>query len=263
MSFFKQCYRLFLFRFSILLKQKLLQFSLLLGIVILPIVYSFAIVTYSHSKKIYWDLALGAYFVIQILLSSYLGSHLFSEEKENRGLYTLLSVGIRPKEWIWGNLCGLGTFFLIVNLIWWTMASLFSYWMVGQWADLISLQAQLLLSFEVYIVLAMSFFFSFFMRPLFSWFLSMAMILVLHSLSFLEQNLHFSQEASTQGLNFYKYLFLIFKFLPPLDWFNLRDFVAYQESYSWAYVGSALFLSFLWVVFWQIASEIKIDKMDL
>ena len=146
------------FRTRLLLRQKLGWLSLLIGVGVIMLSQVMAQASFINPLKIFWDFALGANFLIQVVLAIYLSSQLLKDESTNRSLHLLLSSGLSRLSWFLGN--GLGIFITLcfMNFSWLVFSFLSSRLFFESWGNpMIQLQCQWLVMMEILIVIFLTF----------------------------------------------------------------------------------------------------------
>ncbi len=254
--------KLAFFKFKLLMKQKLGWAAISAAFILIPFSLFLAVSSFVRPDKIYWDLTTSFSFIISILLASYLGSHLFYEEQQRKTLSFVLTLKNSRAEWIYGKLLGI-TFFLALTILCWTLLMVLGcYLYAGNFGPAILWQAQLLMFIEVLVILATSLFFSFFLRPLLAWALTLALMTVLHSKSYLELLVTEARyQDTTKWL--YKGMLFVMNFLPPLEWWDIRMFVGFRESIDLKQMLTAISVGFAWSFIIIFLSKNKMEKMDL
>jgi ABC-type transport system involved in multi-copper enzyme maturation permease subunit len=251
-----------LFRFKILLKQKLGIAMLVAGVFFFPFALFLAFSSYVRPDKIYWDLSSSFSFMMSILLASYLGSHLFQEEKERKTLSLLLSTRFSRSEWISGNILGIATLLALCLLAWTTLLCVGSWLAAKSLPPNILFQSQALIFFESLIFLSFAFLLSLYLKPLLSWLSLLSAGLLLHSKTHLEQLL---VENTFEGLSrwLYKGVLFILNFFPPLEWWDIRIFIGFHGALEWEQFFFILLLSLAWIYVALFLARRKMEKMDL
>ncbi len=244
------------------MKQKLGWAALSAAFILIPFSLFLALSSFVRPDKIYWDLTTSFSFIISILLSSYLGSHLFYEEQQRKTLSFILTLKNSRAEWIYGKVLGISLFLLFTVLCWTLVMILGSYIYAQDFGPPILWQAQLLMLIEALVILAASLFFSFFLRPLLAWFLTLALATLLHSKSYLELLVKEARlEDTTKWL--YKGIIFILNFLPPLEWWDIRMFVGFRDSLDTKQIFTVLCVGAAWIFIILFFSKNKMEKMDL
>jgi len=254
--------KLAFFKFKLLMKQKLGWAAISAAFILIPFSLFLAVSSFVRPDKIYWDLTTSFSFIISILLSSYLGSHLFYEEQQRKTLSFILTLKNSRAEWIYGKYLGI-SFFLLFNILCWTLLMVLgSYVYALDFGPAILWQTQLLMFIEALIILAASIFFSFFLRPLLAWFLTLAIMTILHSKSYLELLVKEARfDETTKFL--YKGIIFVLNFLPPLEWWDIRMLVGFRESIEFKQMITVVSLGFAWIFIIIFLSKNKMEKMDL
>lgn len=85
---------LILFRLKLLLKQKLGWGIVAAAAAFFPFALFLAFSSYVRPDKIYWDLSLSFCFIVTVLLSTYLGTHLLHEENQRKTLSFVLTLKV-------------------------------------------------------------------------------------------------------------------------------------------------------------------------
>jgi ABC-type transport system involved in multi-copper enzyme maturation permease subunit len=254
--------KLAFFKFKLLMKQKLGWAALSAAFIFIPFSLFLAVSSFVRPDKIYLDLTTSFSFIISILLASYLGSHLFYEEQQRKTLSFILTLKNSRAEWILGKALGISLFLLFTILCWTIIMILGSYFYAQDFGPSILWQTQLLMFVEALVILVASLFFSFFLRPLLAWFLTLALATLLHSKSYLELLVKEARfDETTKWL--YKGLVFILNFLPPLEWWDIRMFVGFRDSLDLKEMLTVLFVGVAWIFIILFFSKNKMEKMDL
>ncbi|MEZ4813898.1 MAG: hypothetical protein R3A80_01660 [Bdellovibrionota bacterium] len=250
------------FRLKLLLKQKLGWGIIAAAIAFFPFALFLAFSSYVRPDKIYWDLSLSFCFIVSILLSSYLGTHLFQEESQRKTLSFVLTQNISRSNWLFANWLGIGAMITLTIITWTLLLSLGSLSAASDLPPAILYQSQMLLLAESLVVLAISLFFSLHLKPLLSWFAVLALVALLHSKSYLEVLV---LESNFSGITKVAYngMLFILNFLPPLEWWDIKIFVGFQDPFSWDQILVVLGLTAAWSYIFLFLSKIKIETMDL
>lgn len=250
-------------RVKILLRQKIGWMTLVSGGILILVSYIFAKVSFINPEKIFWDFSLGLSFIMQVFLATYLASHCLKEEQDRRTLHVLLARGVSRRDWLLGNGLGFWIALNFMNLFWFLLSLAVSFLFFDFHHSFILVQSQLLLSFEIFLIIPMTFCFSLFLRPALTWALSLASVFVLHDQSSLKGVLQDPTVSHIYQNNFYKIFFKLMSLLPPLEWFDIRMMVGYESVFSWSSTISMCGLGLLWAAFWYVASVRIFKRMDL
>ena len=254
--------KLAFFKFKLLMKQKLGWAAISAAFILIPFSLFLGVSSFVRPDKIYWDLTTSFSFIISILLASYLGSHLFYEEQQRKTLSFILTLKNSRAEWIYGKILGISLFLLFTILCWTLIMVLGSYFYARDFGTFILWQTQLLMFVEALVILAASLFFSFFLRPLLAWFLTLALATLLHSKSYLELLVKEARlEDTTKWL--YKGIVFILNFLPPLEWWDIRMFLGFRDALDLKQILTVLGVGAAWVFILLFLSKNKMEKMDL
>src|SRR4051812_885400 len=133
-----------LFRLKLLIKQKLAWGMIAAAAAYFPMALFLAFSSYVRPDKIYWDLSLSFCFLVCILLSTYLGTHLFQEESQRKTLSFVLTLKATRRNWIFANWLGLASM-IGASILAWTFLLTASAWAAyGQLPPIILFQAQFL-----------------------------------------------------------------------------------------------------------------------
>jgi ABC-type transport system involved in multi-copper enzyme maturation permease subunit len=250
-------------RFILLIRQRLGWMSFLVGVGLVFLSLITAQVSFVNPAKIFWDFGHSVLFVLQSLLSIYLGSQIFTDEKNRRTLHLVLSCGVSRLGWFTGNLLGIWLAILAMLSFWFILLALTSTLVFGSYPWLISFQATILMWVESAVVLVLGFFISLFVRPLIALLATGILVLFLHSLTSL--HLIFSDKQvgayiETDGAGFV--LFLA-RFLPPLEWLDIKMFIGFEDQIAWGQFCFLLLSGFIWTFILAIVSQLKFRRMDL
>ncbi len=252
------------FRLKLLIRQKLGWMSLLLGCALIFLSVGVAQVSFINSLKIFWDFALAASFIIQIVLAIYLSSQLYFEESSKRTLHLLLSSGLSRLSWFLGNCLGIFLGLTLSNFLWLGFSFICSRVFFSDWGmPIIQIQSQCLLAVEILIVVFLTFFISLFVRPLIALVASFSSVALLHSVDSLQRI--FTDPESGRFVNVQGVRFVLWasRLLPPLEWLDLKSFVGYRPQMEWLFVGQMTLLGLMWVVVIGVAAAYRFDRMDL
>ncbi len=251
-----------LFRFKLLIKQKLGWGIVAAATLFFPFALFLAFSSYIRPDKIYWDLSLSFCFLLSILLSTYLGTHLFQEESQRKTLSFVLTLNPSRKEWLYGNWMGIGAMLGFSLTLWTTLLSLGSLAASSHLPPFILFQAQVLVFLESVVILALSFLLSLYLKPLLSWFAILALIALLHSKTYLEILV---VEADFSGPTKFLYdsVLFVLNFLPPLEWWDIRVFVGFHDALNFEQFFLVFALTMAWTYIFLFLSQRKLEKMDL
>lgn len=254
--------RLAFFRLRLLLKQKLGWGIVAAATAFFPFALFLAFSSYVRPDKIYWDLSLSFCFIVTILLSTYLGTHLLQEENQRKTLSFVLTLRVSRSEWLIANWLGIAAMLGISLTIWTFLLSLGSLSAANDFPPAILFQAQFLLFIECLVVLSLSLFASLFLKPLLAWFAVLALVGLLHSKSYLELLVLESAFTGVTKLMYDSVLFIL-NFLPPLEWWDIKIFVGFQDPFGWDQVLVMLGLSAAWSYIFLFFAKTRMDTMDL
>lgn len=262
MVFFDRVFWLASLRCLILLRQKLGWMSLIVGGALIPLVLIVARVSFVGPAKIFWDFSLGISFLLQIVLASYLGSHVLDEERARKTLHVLCAGRMTRVQWVWGQVLGTWAFITAMNFIWLLVSAGLSKAIFADAGSWIHLQTQIFVAIEVAIVVGAALLLSMFLRSALAWMSLISVLILLHSVSYLltilkSQIFQVSGEAEA-----YEYLFKALYFLPPLEWLDLRVFVGYEEFFEWSQFLSIGALGVAWSLFFVFIAQRRIERLD-
>ncbi len=250
-------------RFWLMIRQKLGWMSLLVGVGLVILSVITAKVSFVKPEKIFWDFSMGAVFVLQVGLAIFLGSQLFPDEKNRRTLHLLLSAGVSRAQWVVGNIAGLWFALTSILCFWYVTLAVTSLVTFEQFPWTMTFQATFLLSLEVLVLLALGFLISFIVRPLLALTATAFLTLLLHSLSQLQRVFTDPQVGAYIEEGIAKYILFMARFLPPLEWFDLKVFIGFDPSIAWATVLSLGGLAFGWALLLGAFSIFRFERMDL
>jgi ABC-type transport system involved in multi-copper enzyme maturation permease subunit len=251
-------------RFKLLIRQKIGWLSILTGFALVIGSWLMADVSFIKPDKIYWDFALASIFVLSILLSLYLGTQFYSDERTRRTMHLVLSAGVSRRHWLVGNFLGMGAIFALASAIWSLVSFLVAlafYWRVENW--LLILQAQWLLFLESLLCLALGLFLGILLRPLLALAASLSLVVLIHSIDSLRRIFTDSQTGRFIDYSSMSLVLWITQLLPPLHWYNLRDFVGYQGAVSATLILSLTLLGGLWLILILFAAATRLEHSDL
>jgi len=251
-----------LFRFKLLLKQKLGWGIVAAALAFFPFALFLAFSSYVRPDKIYWDLSLSFCFLVLILLSTYLGSHLFQEEIQRKTLSFVLTLKHSRSEWIFSNWLGISLMLSFSLTVWTLLLTVGSLTTASTFPPFVLIQAQLFLLLESVVVLALSFLVSLYLKPLLTWFAVLALIALLHSKSYLEVLVI---EAGFTGATklIYNAVLFVLNFLPPLEWWDIKVFVGFHDPFSLNQVLLVIGLTAAWSYIFLFFAQRKMESMDL
>lgn len=251
-----------LFRLRLLLKQKLGWGILAAAAGFFPFALFLAFSSYVRPDKIYWDLSLSFCFLVSILLSTYLGTHLLHEESQRKTLSFVLTLKTTRNDWLFGNCLGLIAMLGVSIIIWTVLLSLGALSASSSLPPAILFQAQLFLLGECLIVLSLSLLVSLYLKPLLAWFAVLALVALLHSKNYLELLVLESNFTGVTRLAYNSVLFIL-NFLPPLEWWDIKIFVGFLNPVSWDQMLLMLALTFAWSFIFLFFARIRMETMDL
>jgi len=254
---------LIVLRFKLLLRQKIGWVSLLAGLVMILIGFSTANVSFVSPFKIFWDFALGLSFVLVHVLGIYLGGQLFSEEKDRRTLHLILVSGVSRGHWLVANVLGICLGLLAIDMVWFGATTIVSTLAFSWWDLVMMIQVKILQAFSLLIVLSFTVLFSLLLRPLLALFLSASLSLFLYSVTSIERIFADKTSAHLLDSSWALGVLKIAKFLPPLEWFDLKIFVGYENSVAWSTVALTSCLGLAWSVILLGLASWRFSKLDL
>lgn len=250
-------------RFALLWKQRLGWMAAAAGAACVILSWLFADVSFQNPVRIFWDFALGGSFVLQAGLVTYLGSQLFFDEKNRRTLHLLLASGVPRSAWLAGNAFGLWAAVAAMNLLWLLLAGFVSYSCFGVSPAWIVFEAQWAVAVEMLVVVATGLLFSLWVRPVLAFAATLAGFVFLHSVGAVERIFADRESGRLIRADGVKTLLHLARFLPPLEWFDLRVFVGYQNSVPPATLGTLTLLGFLWALLLIGFAVWRFEGMDL
>ncbi|MEO5667281.1 MAG: ABC transporter permease subunit [Bdellovibrionota bacterium] len=250
-------------RLRLLLRQKIGWLSLLAGLFFILVGYTTATISFVSPAKIFWDFALGLSFVLVHLLGLYLAAQLFHDEKERRTLHLVLVSGVSRSRWLVANILGIFLGLMVIEAAWFGMTEIMGVGLLESWGGWIVVQAKLLQAMSLLIVLSYTALFSLMLRPLLALILSLSLTVFLYSMSSIERV--FSDELSGAFVNSTWALSVIkiAKFLPPLEWFDLKMFVGYHDQIAWSTVGLTMLLGLAWSALLLGLASWRFSRLDL
>ncbi len=253
-----------LFRFRLLCRQKLAWAALAAVAFFIVLSLLTARVSFVKPEKIFWDFSLALHFICQVFLALYFSTLLFFEESQRRTLHLLLSSGLSRSAWMLGNTLGFFFALLLLNIFSFLFSLTLSYVTfseLGTWV--LAFQNHLLLAVEILILLFLGLGLSFFMRPLLALLASLSLCALLHNIDGLQRIFSDPQTGrfnSDFGLGS---VLVLARLLPPLEWFDLKSFMNYQDSFSWIYCLQVSIVGILWAAFIGFLTLQKFKRMDL
>jgi ABC-type transport system involved in multi-copper enzyme maturation permease subunit len=250
-------------RFMLLLRQKLGWMSFLVGVGLVVLSLITAQVSFVNPAKIFWDFGHSVLFVLSSVLSIYLGSQIFIDEKNRRTLHLVLCGGVSRLAWFVGNVLGIWMALLTMLLFWFFLLSLSSLLVFGTYPWVISIQAVALMSLESLIVLQIGFLLSLFVRPMLALVSTSVLVLFLHSLTSLQMIFSDKQVGAyvtAKGVD----VFLWFaRLMPPLEWFDIKMFIGFEDYFSWSRYLLLVSSALIWVFILTVLNHLRFRKLDL
>lgn len=251
-----------LFRLRLLIKQKLGWGIVAAAAAFFPFALFLAFSSYVRPDKIYWDLSLSFCYIVIVLLSTYLGTHLFHEELQRKTLSFVLTLKVSRSEWLIGNWIGISAMLGLSLVIWTLLLSFGALSAANSLPPAILYQAQFFLFAESLVILSLAMLYSLYLKPLLSWFAVLASVALLHSKSYLEILVLESNFSGVTKL-LYKSVLFILNFLPPLEWWDIKIFVGFQDPISWDQVMVMIGLTIAWSLIFLFLSKTRMETMDL
>lgn len=246
MRTFESCLRLVALRVKLLLRQKLGWASAGLGGLLIVASLLFAQASFLNPHRIFWDFSLGASFATISLLALYLGTQVVAEEQGRRTLHLLLASGVPRAAWWLGT--GLGLWIaLVVMLAGWLVVSC----AVATWGFefpplRMILEAQGALAAELLIVVFGGMAISLWVRPWLAFLGTGALFFFFHSVASVERIFQDPDSRRWVDADGVRWMLKAAHWGPPLEWFDLRVFVGYQESAGFSTLGTLALLALLW-----------------
>lgn len=261
MTFFNRIFWLACLRYLVYLRQRLGWMTLVVGLALVPLSMVIARASFVGPLKIFWDFSLGLSFLLQVILSTYLSSHVLEEERARKTLHILCAGRVTRSEWVFGQTLGIWALVVSMGLVWFAVSWVLSLVVFGASMDWILIQSQVLVSVEVAILVSMGFCFSLYLRATLTWLALLALSLLLHSVSTLIGI--FEEKFFQESMEVYEYVFKALYLLPPLEWFDLRLFVGYEAVFDWGSFFGIFSLGVAWTGFWLLLARRKMKQMDL
>ncbi len=218
--------------------------------------------SWTWPAKVHWDFFLGINFSITSILALYLGSQLYHEERGRRTLHLTLAAGVSRTEWLVGHL--FATWLLFVGAqAFGTIVAFFSATGMESVDPAPILLAQAALALEYLILISGALFASLWVRPLLAFLATGALTVFLHGVDSIERILSNEQygrfvDAAGPGAALW-----ISRALPPLHWFDLRDFVAYRLPEDPWLLAKLAALALVWSTLLTSAAAARFERMDL
>ncbi len=251
-------------RFKLLLRQKIGWVSLALTVAVALISFIFANTSFVRPEKIFLDFSLGAQFVLQNSLAIYLGTQLFSDEKNRKTLHLFLSSSVSRGSWLVGNAAGIFLLILLMASVSGVLTLLLFKLGYSKPIEWMPVQSILLGVVESFVLIAVSLLLSLFMRPLIALVGTFSLFVFLHFIPDLQKILN---NPLVEINDFSKSIFSLFfwgsRSLPPLHYFDLKPLVGYEPMLSWISFLSLFALGLLWGVCLLILAKHRIEKLDL
>jgi ABC-type transport system involved in multi-copper enzyme maturation permease subunit len=260
---FRNIFALARIRMRLLLRQKLGWISLSVGVGLVFLSFLVSNVSFINPQKIFWDFALATSFVLQLSLAVFLGSQLFHEERGRRTLHLILSSGVSRLQWLVGNALGIWAALTLMHVLCFVVTLFSSKLKFEGGLELMAAQSSFLLNIEVLLVLLMSIVLSLFLRQMLALAFSAILVVLLHSMNSIQSIFTDPQVGRYVEDNGASVVLWLARFLPPLEWLDLKSFVGYEPSVSWALVGQMTGLGLLWAVFLVCVSWLRFEKLDL
>ncbi|MBS1982780.1 MAG: ABC transporter permease subunit [Bdellovibrionales bacterium] len=262
-DFFESLVQVARLRFSLLWRQRLGWASLVAGILAALISLLFARVSYLKPQKIFWDFVLGASFVLQSLLMSYLASHAVADERNRRTLPLLIASGIPRGAWMLGQLLGLWLGVVALGFVWFVVAWVAGALGLGDPISLLPFESQWIVSMEMLVLAAAAALLSLFIRPVLAFTATLVLEAFLHSVGAIERI--FTDPQTKRYIDDFgvRSVLKLSQFLPPLEWFDLRVLVGYRPYVSFGVMLELSLLAGLWFLLLSLAALRRFDRMDL
>jgi ABC-type transport system involved in multi-copper enzyme maturation permease subunit len=250
-------------RFLLLVRQKLGWISFLVGIGLVMLSLITAQVSFVNPQKIFWDFGHSVLFILQAVLSIYLGSQLFSDEKNRRTMHLVLSGGISRTIWFCGNILGIWLAIVSMLAFWVGLVAATSQVVFQKFPLVMSLQAVGLMCLESAIVLLLGFFISLFVRPLLALLATGVLVFLLHSLTSLQLIFADKQVGAFVDTGVAGTVLFLSRFFPPLEWLDLKIFIGFQDSISWQQYLLLMVSGSIWVFILAVFGKFRFERMDL
>jgi ABC-type transport system involved in multi-copper enzyme maturation permease subunit len=256
-------YRLAVLRLFLMLRQKMGWMSLLVGVVLVAISMVAADVSYLSSGKIFMDFALAASFVIQTFLALFFGSNLFEDEKNRRTLHLILSGGVTRLEWILGNVLGVWVALLAMDLVWFTVTIgvINLQYAITDYSLLF--QVKILQGIECLVLVSLTMFFSFWVKPILALALGFSVGLFAHSVNQIQAIFMDPISGRFVDSTVFSGVYWMSKIMPPLEWYDLKSLVGYEGAIPWLVALGLVGLALVWAAVLLTASWLRFDRMDV
>jgi ABC-type Na+ efflux pump permease subunit len=255
--------QILLLRLKLLVRQKLGLVAAVTGVLAVVLSHMFSQASFLSPARIFWDFCLGSFFVLQSALTLYLSTQLLAEERNRRTLHLLLASGVPRYAWLVGNTLSIWVLSAGMGFLWLGVALLSAKLLFTAVPVIIVLQAQLALAAELLLVTFLGVLLSLIVRPVLALGTAASLFLFLHSVGSIERIFSDAESGhliDTAGITT---MLKLARFLPPLEWFDLRVFVSYQDSVSWSLVGGLVLMGVLWAALLAVASILTFERMDL
>jgi len=255
--------RLVSLRFKLLLRQKIGWVSLLAGVALILMGYSTANVSFVSPAKIFWDFSLGLSFALVHILGIYLAGQLFHDEKDRRTLHLVLVGGVSRVRWLIGNTLGIWLGLLAIDGVWFVTTWLVSWTSFSWLGSPLLIQVKILQALSLLVVISFTALFSLLLRPLLALFLSASLAIFLYSVSSIERIFSDTSSAPLVDASWALSVLKVAKFLPPLEWFDLKMFVGYESSVAWGPMFLTSILGIAWSALLLGLASWRFSRLDL
>ncbi len=242
--------------------REILRDRILYGLVIFALLligFSLALgqLSFDEQSRISLDFGMTGIQLSAVILSIFVGSTLVSREIEKRTILTLLARSVTRVQFLIGKFLGLTLITLTVML---GLAAVQSVVIFGMGAHLSVgfFVAMWGVCLEALLLLAITFFFGSFCKPLMTVISSMGMFLIGHFMN----SLVFLTSKNPKG-DFLRVLSHVLKWcLPNLEKFNWRSLPVYGEVIPASVIIRATLYAFFWVVLLMSATAIIFGGKD-
>lgn len=160
------------------LRKKILNIFLLVALAMIAFSVSFAFFSAREELTIIKSMGLGVIAIAGMFISIVLGINLVPAEIDRRTIYTILSKPVRRYEFLLGKFLG-ALMTIFVNLVLMTVVFLAMVTWKNHWHPEFSLlKGVVMIFFQMYLLSAVSLFFSVFITPVVNFFLTSAVYIV-------------------------------------------------------------------------------------
>ena len=223
-----------LYTFKEILKSKILINVFFVGLGLMIVTYVATEFTYGVPERVAVDFGLGMLSLSSIAISLFLGVGLLSKEIESRTVYMIISRPIHRYSFIIGKILGLMGIQLVNLVVLSGMILSASYLLGGEVNSLLIWTVGFIFLESLLLLLVVSFV-SLLANNVLTVLFSLVILLLGHSIKETQNSLFVQKNPLLNGLlEIYHFV------LPAFYKLNLKDFVIYEKSLPFSYLGSSL-----------------------